>query len=113
MPIGPSSLHLSPAVLRTREQRGTQTFSQVRRSAFEGDSSMTQNARSEPVNDQSAPVSPAAVTKDGEPVPRRILIVEDNEVARRQLQQLLQSDLQLQVDVTGDGNKALQDLAEH
>lgn len=55
----------------------------------------------------------SAVSKDAESVPRRILIVEDNEVARRQLQQLLQTDLQLQVDATGDGHKALQDLSEH
>ena len=74
---------------------------------------MTQHARPEPDHDASAAVAPAAVPKDGEPVPRRILIVEDNEVARRQLQQLLSTDLQLQVDVTGDGQKALQDLTEH
>src|SRR5260370_16299765 len=74
---------------------------------------MTHSPRHEPDDDKSATVPPAAVSKDGEPVPRRILIVEDNETARRQLQQLLQSDLPLQVDVTGDGNKALQELAEH
>jgi DNA-binding NtrC family response regulator len=70
-------------------------------------------ARQEPGNDQIACVSVTAVSKDAEAVPRRILIVEDNEVARRQLQQLLQTDLNLQVDATGDGHKALQDLAEH
>ncbi|HLJ93867.1 MAG TPA: sigma-54 dependent transcriptional regulator [Gemmataceae bacterium] len=74
---------------------------------------MSQHVRQEPANDSSTPLSPAPLAKDGEPVPRRILIVEDNETARRQLQQLLQSDLQLQVDATGDGNKALHDLAEH
>ena len=35
---------------------------------------------------------------------RRILIVEDNQVAGRQLQHLLQSDPQLEVDVTADGD---------
>src|SRR5437588_377481 len=50
----------------------------------------------------------------GEPIPwpRRILIVEDNEAAGRQLQKLLQADLQLQVEVTNDGAMALQQLAE-
>src|SRR5260370_6224023 len=74
---------------------------------------MTHSVRQEPDDDQIATVYRAAVSKNGGPVPRRILIVEDNETARRQLQQLLQSDLPVQVDVTGDGNKALQDLAEH
>lgn len=64
-------------------------------------------------NEQHASVSVATVSKDAETLPRRILIVEDNEVARRQLQQLLQTDLNLQVDATGDGHKALQDLTEH
>src|SRR5437899_1142169 len=84
----------------------------IKCSRFWGESSMTHSPRQELADDQNATVS-AAVSKDGEPVPRRILIVEDNETARRQLQQLLHSDLPLQVDVTGDGNKALQDLAEH
>jgi DNA-binding NtrC family response regulator len=74
---------------------------------------MAHMARLDAGNEQLASVSVAAVSKDAEAVPRRILIVEDNEVARRQLQQLLQSDLNLQVDATGDGHKALQDLAEH
>jgi DNA-binding NtrC family response regulator len=73
---------------------------------------MTHNSRQERADEPGATVSPVATSPDGEPVPRRILIVEDNETARRQLQQLLQGDLPLQVDVTGDGNKALQDLTE-
>jgi DNA-binding NtrC family response regulator len=44
---------------------------------------------------------------------RRILIVEDNDLARRQLQQLLQQDPQLMVDTTSDGTKALESLVEH
>ncbi len=44
---------------------------------------------------------------------RRVLIVEDNEPARRQLQQLLQTDPQLHVDSAGDGEQALRLLAEH
>jgi DNA-binding NtrC family response regulator len=45
-------------------------------------------------------------------MPRRILIVEDNELARRQLQQVLQLDPNLLVETTADGNKALKDLGE-
>jgi DNA-binding NtrC family response regulator len=45
--------------------------------------------------------------------PRRVLIVEDNDLARRQLQQLLQHDPHLQVDTTSDGSKALEDLTAH
>jgi DNA-binding NtrC family response regulator len=44
---------------------------------------------------------------------RRILIVEDNEVAARQLRQLLEVDPQLQVDTANDGRQALQQLLEH
>jgi DNA-binding NtrC family response regulator len=74
---------------------------------------MAHTSRQELEGDQVATVSGPAASKEAQSVPRRILIVEDNEVARRQLQQLLQSDLSLQVDVTGDGHKALQDLGEH
>jgi DNA-binding NtrC family response regulator len=70
-------------------------------------------SRPELESDQVATVSGPPAAKEAQSVPRRILIVEDNEVARRQLQQLLQSDLSLQVDATGDGHKALQDLTEH
>ena len=74
---------------------------------------MGQVSRPAPDNNQPGTISQAPVPNEAESVPRRILIVEDNEVARRQLQQLLQSDLKLQVDATGDGQKALQDLTEH
>jgi DNA-binding NtrC family response regulator len=74
---------------------------------------MTHSSRQEPDSGQGGTASPAPPSKEAEPLRRRILIVEDNETARRQLQQLLQNDLSLHVDVTGDGNKALQDLSEH
>lgn len=43
---------------------------------------------------------------------RRVLVVEDNELARRQLVQLLQGDARLEVEAIGDGRKALQMLLE-
>ena len=45
--------------------------------------------------------------------PRHVLIVEDNELARRELQKLLQADAQLQVDIANDGDQALRQLTEH
>jgi DNA-binding NtrC family response regulator len=45
-------------------------------------------------------------------VPRRILIVEDNDQARKQLQELLQFDPGLQVDSTSDGRQALRKLED-
>ena len=54
-----------------------------------------------------------AVTREAPHVPRRILIVEDNELARRQLQQVLQLKHGLQVDATADGRQALKDLDEN
>jgi DNA-binding NtrC family response regulator len=44
--------------------------------------------------------------------PRRVLIVEDNDLARRQLQQILEGNPHLQVDVTSDGKEALEGLIE-
>jgi DNA-binding NtrC family response regulator len=43
---------------------------------------------------------------------RRILIAEDNELTRQQLQQLLEAEPKVQVDTTGDGLEALQALIE-
>jgi len=43
---------------------------------------------------------------------RRILIAEDNELARQQLQQLLSADPQLQVDTVANGTDALQKLKD-
>jgi DNA-binding NtrC family response regulator len=59
-------------------------------------------AGDEPLPSDSAPV-----------VPRRVLIVEDNDLARKQLQHLLATDAQLQVDATADGKEALELLLEH
>jgi len=41
---------------------------------------------------------------------RRILIVEDNETAGRQLQKFLQSDAELEIDVTNNGENAIRAL---
>src|SRR5262249_39629902 len=57
--------------------------------------------------------TPAAPLKETALPPRRILIVEDNDLARQQLQQLLQLNPELQVDTTADGQQALKDLTEH
>src|SRR5438094_7060271 len=46
------------------------------------------------------------------PMPRRILIVEDNDLARTQLQKALAVDRALRVESVNDGNKALQLLLE-
>src|SRR5437660_5240850 len=50
---------------------------------------------------------------DGDSVPRRILIVEDEELAARQLQNLLTADPTLQVEVTNDAHKALADMEKN
>jgi DNA-binding NtrC family response regulator len=44
--------------------------------------------------------------------PRRILVIEDNDLARKQLQQLLAVNPQLSVDSTGDGKHGLQLLTD-
>src|SRR5437868_15414238 len=46
------------------------------------------------------------------PMPRRILIVEDNDLARTQLHKALAVDRALRVDTVSDGSKALQALLE-
>src|SRR5581483_5305556 len=55
--------------------------------------------------DGAVPAAAAAVRK-------RILIVEDNEAARKQLQQVLQTDPHFEVESTGDGAEALRLLGE-
>src|SRR5689334_12141280 len=57
--------------------------------------------------------SPAADPKT-EPVepPRRLLLVEDDEYAREQLQKLLRADSRLEVTAFGDGEQALRELAQ-
>jgi DNA-binding NtrC family response regulator len=44
--------------------------------------------------------------------PRRVLVVEDNDLTARQLQRLLGQDVRLQVDAVSDGVQALARLAE-
>ena len=44
---------------------------------------------------------------------RSILIVDDNELARKQLQQVLEGDPQLHVETTADGSKALEELTRN
>jgi DNA-binding NtrC family response regulator len=44
---------------------------------------------------------------------RSILIAEDNELARKQLQQVLETDPQLHVETTGDGTRALEELTRN
>jgi DNA-binding NtrC family response regulator len=56
--------------------------------------------------------TPTAGCKDIVKMPRRVLIVEDNDVARRQLHQLLQEDAHLEVDSTGDAREALRKLED-
>src|SRR5437899_1555233 len=44
---------------------------------------------------------------------RRILIVDDNELARQQLQKLLESDQRLRVDTANNGTEALEAICDH
>src|SRR5438128_1721003 len=55
----------------------------------------------------------AAVPQDSSPRLTRILVVEDNDLARKQLQQLLQANASFQVDGVANGQKALAALEEH
>jgi DNA-binding NtrC family response regulator len=64
----------------------------------------------EQTNPSLTPVTPGA---NHVHPPRRILLVEDDEQAREQLQRLLQTEPDVQVDVVGDGAQALKALAEH
>jgi DNA-binding NtrC family response regulator len=67
---------------------------------------------SSPPQNGVAANSASANREESPPIPRRVLIVEDNELAARQLQQVLQADSQLIVDTSTDGRKALQNLEE-
>src|SRR5262249_24476219 len=78
---------------------------------YSGRSSM---ARTSPKDPQANHQTPATVlSSETESPSRRVLIVEDNDVARRQFQQLLQLDPHLQVDSTSGGRQALQNLVEN
>ena len=59
---------------------------------------------------QTTPKSRAA--KDTERVPQHILVADDNELAGRQLQQLLQAELRTTVDVATNGAEALAALTQ-
>src|SRR5262249_25932921 len=65
---------------------------------------------------KSFPGNPSNTGNDSskEPVPmsRRILIVEDNDLTRHQLQELLQTEPNVQVETANDGHKALRELTE-
>jgi DNA-binding NtrC family response regulator len=61
----------------------------------------------------SGNLAPGELPKETPPVPRRVLIAEDNELTRQQLQQLLEADCKIQVDTTGDGQEALRSLMNH
>ena len=56
--------------------------------------------------------TPAATSAEGAPVKGRVLIVEDSETARRQLQHLLAEDPALSVETAANGSEALQLLSE-
>ncbi len=58
----------------------------------------------------SAPAPPPNPPKQELPTRRRILIAEDSESTRQQLQKLLESTLDVQVDTVGDGSQALKAL---
>ncbi len=61
----------------------------------------------------TAPLSTAAAdTMALEYTPRRVLVVEDNDLTARQLQRLLGQDARLQVDAVSDGVQALARLGE-
>src|SRR5215472_2931275 len=55
---------------------------------------------------EAPPVEPAATSK------RRVLIVEDNETARKQIQVLLETDPALLVDTAANGSDALKALSD-
>lgn len=55
----------------------------------------------------------ASPDENTKPLRRRILLVEDNKFACRQMQELLSADPQLEVDSAHDGMKALELLLQH
>ncbi len=56
-------------------------------------------------------LSPAAVVPQESSLPRRILLVEDHDLTRRELQRLLQDNPQVQVDATAESEEALRFLS--
>ncbi len=55
----------------------------------------------------------APVAAEAMPLPRRILIADDSESTRQQLQELLEADAAVQVDTVADGTEALEALVAH
>lgn len=66
----------------------------------------TSTTRTEPVPQETTPTGPASASK------RRILIVEDNETARKQIQIFLEADTSVIVDTAANGSDALKALTE-
>jgi DNA-binding NtrC family response regulator len=64
-------------------------------------------------NNGNGAVKPAAGGEGIASAMRRILIVEDNALAAKQLQQVLQSEPHLVVDTSADGRQALQSIEEN
>ncbi len=56
-------------------------------------------------------LSPAAVVPQESSLPRRILLVEDHDLTRHELQRLLQDNPQVQVDATAESEEALRFLS--
>src|SRR5437868_15518001 len=66
----------------------------------------TSSARPEAPPAETAPGGPASTAR------RRVLIVEDNETARKQIQVFLETDPSLCVDTAANGSDALKALTE-
>jgi DNA-binding NtrC family response regulator len=62
------------------------------------------------LNDNAENSETTSLAKEISQMERRVLIAEDNETNRTQLQQALESDPKLKVDTTNDGKEALQAL---
>ncbi len=70
------------------------------------------HSRKDTPSEANGPAAPAAPIETPLP-PRSVLLVEDEDAARTKLQALLQTDSGLRVDVTKDGDQALQRLLEN
>jgi DNA-binding NtrC family response regulator len=72
---------------------------------------MTNNVQKESHDNHRTPSSTAKSETPAEK--RRILLVEDDELAARQLQKLLKTDPMLDVEMTRDGKEALREIAKN
>ena len=66
----------------------------------------TSTTKTEAVPQETTPTGPASASR------RRILIVEDNETARKQIQIFLEADTSVIVDTAANGSDALKSLTE-